>query len=328
MEASRRTTLRTTFRLISILPMTALLLNAGPVTAQTYPSKPIRLITAQAGGGADLAARLVAQGLTERLGQQVIVDNRGVVAVVGELVAKAPPDGYTLLLYAQALWLTPFLRDNVRYDPVKDFAPITLAVSQPSILVTHPAVPVKSVKELVALAKARPRELNYASAQDGSPAHMAGELFKSMAKAEIVRVNYKGSAPAFNDLIGGQVQLMFAPVGGSVPHVKSGRLKALAVTSAKASPLLPGLPPVSDALPGYEATSPYGIFAPAGTPAALIGRLNQEIERVLASPEVKEKFTSLGVDVVGGSPAVLAATVKAEMTKWGALIKAAGITAQ
>ena len=320
--------MRLTFRLISILPIAALLLNAGPATAQTYPSKPIRMITAQAGGGADLAARLIAQGLTERMEQQVIVDNRGVVAVVGELVAKAPPDGYTLLLYAQALWLTPFLRDNVRYDPVKDFAPITLAVSQPSILVVHPSLPVKSVKELITLAKGRPGDLNYASAQDGSPAHMAAELFKSMAKAEIVRINYKGSAPAFNDLIGGQVQLMFAPVGGSVPHVKAGRLKALAVTSAKASPLLPGLPPVSATLPGYEATSPYGIFAPAGTPAAVIGRLNQEIARVLASTEVKERFLSLGVEVVGGSPAELAATVKAEMTKWGALIKEAGITAQ
>jgi tripartite-type tricarboxylate transporter receptor subunit TctC len=320
--------MRPAFSLISILPITALLLSAGPATAQTYPSKPIRMITSQAGGGADVVTRLIAQGLTERMGQQVIVDNRGVVAVVGELVAKAPPDGYTLLLYAQALWLTPFLRDNVRYDPVKDFAPITLAVSQPSILVAHPSVPVKSVSELIALAKARPGGLNYASAQDGSPAHMSAELFKSMARVDIVRVNYKGSASAFSDLIGGQVQVMFAPVAGSVPHVKSGRLKALAVTSANASPLLPGLPPISATLPGYEATSPYGIFAPAGTPAAVIGRLNQEIARVLASAEVKDRFLSLGVEPVGGSPAALAATVKAEMTKWGALIKEAGITAQ
>lgn len=308
--------------------LAAITCGADLALGQSYPNRPIRIVTSQAGGGSDFAARLIAQGLSTSMGQQVLVDNRGVVAIAGQLVAKAPPDGYTLLLYASALWLTPFLRENVQYDPVKDFAPITLAVSQPNILVVHPSLPVKSVKELIALAKSRPGELNYASAQDGSPTHIAAELFNSMVGTRIVRITYKGSGSAFNDLMGGQVQLMFAPTGGVVPHVRAGKLRALAVTSAEPSPLFPGLLTVAATVPGYEATTPYGIFAPAGTPAAIINRLNQEITQVLRSANVKERLLNLGVEPVGGSPSALAATVNAEMIKWGKVIRQSGIRAE
>lgn len=308
--------------------LAAITCGADLALGQSYPNRPIRIVTSQAGGGSDFAARLIAQGLSTSMGQQVLVDNRGVVAIAGQFVAKAPPDGYTLLLYASALWLMPFLRENVQYDPVKDFAPITLAVSQPNILVVHPSLPVKSVNELIALAKSRPGELNYASAQDGSPTHIAAELFKNMTGTRMARITYKGSGPAFNDLMGGQVQLMFAPTGGVVPHVRAGKLRALAVTSAEPSPLFPGLPTVAATVPGYEAATPYGIFAPAGTPAPVINRLNQEITQVLRSANVKERLLNLGVEPVGGSPSALAATVNAEMIKWGKVIRQSGIRAQ
>ncbi|MBI3937697.1 MAG: tripartite tricarboxylate transporter substrate binding protein [Betaproteobacteria bacterium] len=311
-----------------VVSLAAITCGADLALGQSYPNRPIRIVTSQAGGGSDVAARLIAQGLSTSMGQQVLVDNRGVVAIAGQVVAKAPPDGYTLLLYASALWLTPYLRENVQYDPVKDFAPITLAVSQPSIVVAHPSLPVKSVKDLIALAKSRPGELNYASAQDGSPAHIAAELFNSMTGTRIVRITYKGSGPAFIDLIGGQVHLMFAPTGGVVPHVQAGRLRALAVTTTEPSPLFPGLPTVAATVPGYEATTPYGIFAPAGTPAPIINRLNQEIAQVLMSANVKERLLTLGVEPIGSSPSALAAKVKAEMIKWGKVIRQSGIRAE
>ncbi|MBI3069132.1 MAG: tripartite tricarboxylate transporter substrate binding protein, partial [Betaproteobacteria bacterium] len=257
-------------------------LGAGVASGQDYPNKPIRLVTAAPGGALDVAARLIARGLTGSLGQQVVVDNRGGSAVIAaEIVVKAPPDGYTLLFYASAVWLLPSLRDSVRYDPVRDFLPITLATRAPHILVVHPSVPVNSVKELIVLGKARPGELNYASGPTGSSIHRAAELFRAMAGVNIVRVPYKGSAQGLNDLIAGEVQLMFPTTASAMPHVKSDRLRALAVTSAEPSALAPGLPTVAaSGVPGYEAVAMTGIWAPAKTPGAIIARLNQEIVRV------------------------------------------------
>jgi tripartite-type tricarboxylate transporter receptor subunit TctC len=304
--------------------MVAVLAWRGAASAQTYPIKPIRIITAAAGGGSDFATRLIATPLGPALGQQVIVDNRGVIAA--DIAAKAPPDGYTLLLSGPTLWLLPFMRDNVASD-VNDFVGITMATQTANILVVHPSLPAKSVKELIALAKAKPGQLNFATSGTGNSVHIAGELFKSMTGTDIVRVNYKGASQALTDLASGQTQLMFAVPGSVLPHVKSGRLRALAVTSARPTPLAPGLPTVAETLPGYESVSYLAIFAPAGTPAPIVTRLNQEIVRVLARPDVKEKFLATGIETVGSSPEALAALIKGEVARMGKVIKAAGIRA-
>ncbi|MBI4190512.1 MAG: tripartite tricarboxylate transporter substrate binding protein [Betaproteobacteria bacterium] len=296
----------------------------GLAQAQSYPNRPVRIVTSAAGGGNDFAARLIAQGLTERFGQQVLVDNRGVTSI--EVVAKAAPDGYTLLLYSGALWLMPFMRENLSWDPVRDFANVIWATQSPNILVVHPSLPAKSVKDLIALAKARPGELNYAAGSLGAPPHLAAELFKSMAGVNVVRINYKGTGASLNGLITGEVQLMFSTPGPVEPLINSSRLRALAVTSAQPSALLPGLPTVAaSGLPGYEATSIQSIFAPARTPAAIIARLNKEIVQVLNKPEVKERFRRTGSEVVASSPEELTVMMKSEIARWGGVIKAAGI---
>ncbi|MEK7877069.1 MAG: tripartite tricarboxylate transporter substrate-binding protein, partial [Pseudomonadota bacterium] len=265
----------------------------------------------------------------ESWGQQVIVENRGGSGVIPiEIVAKALPDGYTLLVFGTTLWLLPLIQ-KVSYNPVSDFSPITLAAITPLLLVVHPSLPVKSITELIAWAKAKPGELNYASGISGSATHLPAELFKAMAGVNIVRVAYKGGGPALTALIGGEAQVMFATSSGAAPHVNSGRLRALAVTSAQPSRLFPDLPTVAAAgLPGYDAASIMCIFAPARTPAALINRLNQEIVRVLNKPDVKERFIKAGSEVVAGSPAQLAATMKSDMATMGKVIKDAGIRAQ
>lgn len=301
-------------------------LGAGPVAGQSYPNKHIRIVTATVGGTLDFGARLIAQGISGSLGQAVIVDNRGLIAA--EIVAKAPPDGYTLIYYTSPFWLTPFLRDNVRWDPVKDFAPISLTDRAPNFLVVHQSVAAKSVKELIALAKARPGELNYAGASVGSSAHLSAELFKAMAGVDMVAIHYKGGGPSLNALIAGEVQLIFSPAGSVIPYLKTGRLRALAVTSAVPSAMFPELPTVAaSGLPGYEAVTIVGMFAPAGTPAAIINLLNREIVQALKRAEVKEKFSNLGVETVGSSPEQFAAKMKSEMVKWGKVIKNAGIRA-
>jgi tripartite-type tricarboxylate transporter receptor subunit TctC len=311
-----------------VIAAAVLLLGAGIASGQNYPHKPIRLVTAEAGGGNDFAARVIVQGLAGSLGQQMVVDNRGGAggAIAAEIVARAQPDGYTLLLYANNIWLIPLLRSNVPYDPVRDFAPITWAARSPSTVVVHPSLPVKSIEDLIAHAKARPGELNYGSGGTGSSTQLAVELFKSMAGVNIVRVPFKGNAPAINALMGGQVQLMFATAGTVAPHLRSGRLRALAVTSAQPSALAPGLPTVASAgLPGYESISIYGVFAPARTSPAIVKRLNEEIVRVLSRAEVKDKFLASGVEVVGSSAEELAATMKSEITRMGRVIRSAGI---
>lgn len=303
-------------------------LCVGAAFGQNYPVKPVRIVTAEPGGGNDFAARVLAQGLTRSLGQQVIVDNRGGAggAIAAEVAAKAPPDGYTLLLYAGNIWTIPLLRKNVPYDFVADFAPVTWVARSPNTVVVHPSLPVQSVKELIALAKARPGQLNYASGGSGSSTHLSVELFKSMAGVNIVRVPYKGNAPALNDLIAGQVQVMFVTAATVTPHLTSGRLKALAVTSVEPSVLAPGLPTVAaSGLPGYESISIYGLFAPSRTPAAIIRLLNQESAQFLKTAEVKERFFKVGVETVGSSPEEFAAVIKSDMTKMAKVIKDAGI---
>ncbi|MBI3067471.1 MAG: tripartite tricarboxylate transporter substrate binding protein [Betaproteobacteria bacterium] len=304
-----------------------MLLGASGACGQGYPTKPIRIVTPGSGGGADFAARLIAPGLTAGLGQRVIVDNRPSAVIPGEIVSKAPPDGYTLLIYGPPFWIGPLLQ-KTPYDPVRDFQPITAAVRQPNILVVHPSLPVKSVKELIALAKARPGALNYASIATGSSSHLAGELFKAMTGVSLVRISYKGSGAALVALLAGEVELSFANAVSVMGAVRSGKLRALAVTTAQPSPLAPGLPTVAaSGLPGYESVIITAVFAPAATPAAIIHRLNREIVAVLNKADIKEKFFNAGSEVVGSSPEELTATIKSEMSRMSKVIKEAGIKA-
>jgi tripartite-type tricarboxylate transporter receptor subunit TctC len=309
------------------LLLAAALLTAGVACAQSYPVKPIRVVTAEPGGGNDLAARTIGQAVAPRLGQPWVVDNRGGAGglIAFETVARAPADGYTLLVYAGNVWTIPLLRKNVRYE-VKDFAPITWAARSPSTIVVHPSVPVYSVQDLIALAKARPGQLSYGAGGVGASTHLAAELFKSMAKVDILFVPYKGNGPAMNDLISGQVQMMFGTAGTVTPHIKSGRVRAIAVTSAEPSILAPGLPTVAaSGLPGYESISIYGVYAPAGTPQAIIRQLNLAIVTVLNTPEMRERFLNVGMETVGSTPEQLAAAMKADEARLRKVINEAGI---
>jgi tripartite-type tricarboxylate transporter receptor subunit TctC len=304
---------------------------ACAAVAQDYPARTVRIVTAEAGGSNDIASRIIAQPLGAALGQQFIVENMGQAsgAIAAQTVAKAVPDGYTLILYGASLWLLPFFRDNVPFDLARDFAPVSWTNRGPNLLVVHPSVPVKSVRELIALARARPGALNYGSSSLGAANHLAAELFKTMARVDIVHIPYKGTAPALNDVIGGQLQVMFPNAPSAAPHVRSGKLRGLAITSAERSPLFAELPTVAaTGLPGYEAVSIYGVFAPAKTPVAIITRLNAEIGRVLNRAEVRERFAGIGVETVGGTPGEFAAIVQAETVKWGKVIRDAGIRAE
>jgi tripartite-type tricarboxylate transporter receptor subunit TctC len=301
---------------------------SAPAAAQTFPERPLRIVTSQAGGGNDVQARAIARGLAAALGQQVIVDNRASGVIPGDIVARATPDGYTLLFYNNALWTGPLMQ-KTPYDPVRDFAPVTIATLGPNVLVVNNGLPVSSVQQLIALAKAKPGELNYASSGLGASNHLAAELFKSMAGVDIVRIGYKGASAGLNDVVAGQVQIMFPTAGAVIPLLKLGRVRALAVTSREPSKVVPELPTVAaSGLPGYESLAIYGVFAPSGTPPAIVDRLNKEIVRVLASPEVKNLFFRLGMETVGSTPAQLAAKVKDEMSRLGKVIAAAGIGAQ
>ena len=309
---------------LAVLISAGLAIGGGAVCAQDYPSKPIRIIVPGIGNSFDIAARQIAQALS--LGQPVIVDNRPPGVIPGQVVAQSPADGYTLLYSGSSLWLGQYLQRSTPYDAIKAFLPITLTTRSPTVLVVHPSLPVKSVKDLIALAKSRPGALNYAAGATGAVNHLTAELFKSMAGVDIVRVAYRGGGPALMDLMAGQVQLMFSVTGSVAPHMKSGRLRALAVTSAQPTQLAPGLPTVAaSGLPGFEAVSNAGIFAPAKTPKPIIDRLNQEIVRALAKPDVTEKFLGNGVEPVGSTPDQLEAAVKAEMVRMGKVIRDAGI---
>lgn len=296
--------------------------------ADAYPARPIRIVTSEPTGGADFLARVITQGLTPVLGQQIVVENRGGGVVAGEVVAHAQADGHTLLAYGNTLWLLPLMRSNVPYVPLRDFAPITLATRAPAVVVVHAGVAANSITELVALARAKPGVLNYPSGAPGGVSHLSAELFKSMAGLDIVRVPFKGTGPALNALLGAQVQLMFATPPAVAAHTRSGRLRALAVTSAEPSPLAPGLPTVASAgLPGYESVAAFGLFAPAKTPPTIIDRLHQEIARYLKQPEVRERLFSVGTETIASTPAQFTAAMKAEIERTGKLIKDTGIQA-
>jgi tripartite-type tricarboxylate transporter receptor subunit TctC len=297
--------------------------NIPTGSGQAYPTKPIRIITAAPGGTSDFTSRLIGRGLTENLGQQVIVDNRGDFGA--PILAKAPADGYTLLLDGSSLWLGPLLQ-KMPYDPMRDLVPVTIAVRAPVVLVVNPSLPVASVKELVALARARPGELNYAAGGIGGASHLPAELFKSMTGANIVSINYKGTGPAINALIAGEVHVMFANATIATPHIKAGKVKALAVGSLERSPLLPDLPTlVASGLTGFESVVVQAIVAPANTPRALVARINQEIARVLNRPEVKDRHFSIGVETVASAPEDLAVMMKADIARWGKVIRDLGI---
>jgi tripartite-type tricarboxylate transporter receptor subunit TctC len=297
----------------------------GAAVAQEYPTRPIRVVTAAVGGTTDLVARTIAQGLTASLGQQVIVDNRPTGIIPGEMVVKAPPDGYTLLFHGSSLWMMPLLQ-KVPFDPVKDLAPISLATSTPNLVVVHPAVPANTIKDLIALAKAKPGALNYGSGATGAASHLAAELFKYMAQVNIVRIPYKGQGAAVLGLLGGEVQMSFASAPSVAGHIKSGKLRALAITTPKPSQLAPGLSTVAEAgLPGYQSATSAGMFAPVKTPARLITLVNREIVQALNKQDVKDLLFRDGTEVVGSSPEEFAATIKAEMATMGKVIKAAGI---
>lgn len=307
-----------------VLFLGAAAVGADLTFGQNYPNRTIHIYTSEAGAANDFTARLIAQGLAGPLGQPVVVDNRPEALAI-EIAMKAGADGYSLALAGTSFWVGPLLR-KTSYDPLRDFLPITIASQAPNLLVVHPSLPVKNVRDLIALAKSRPGALNYASASIGGSPHLAAELFKAMAGVSIVHVPYRGMTLAFNDLIGGQVQLMMAPAGVAAPYVKSGRVKALGITSAEPSALAPGVPTLSaSGLPGYESIAMQVLVAPANTPAAIIRRLNQEAVRGLNSAESKERLLAVGLEVVGSTPDQFMEKMKFEIGKTGKLIKDAGI---
>lgn len=309
---------------ISVFLFAAIAFGTGVASGQAYPTKPIRIISPGPGGDPDFAARLLAQAMSGPLGQQIIVENRPSGVIPGQVVSKAPADGYTILIAGTSLWIGPFLED-APYDPEADFLPITLLTRSPNILYVHPSLPVKSVKELIALAKAKPGELNYGSGGTGTSTHLSPEFFKHMAGVNIVRVRYNSGSQRVNALLGGEVQVQFESAA-VLAHVKTGKLRALAVTSPEPSLLAPGLPTIAaTGVPGYAWEGMMGMFAPAKTPAPIITRLNQEFVRALNNADVKPRFFSAGEDVVGSSPEQFAATLKSEMARLGKLIKDAGL---
>jgi tripartite-type tricarboxylate transporter receptor subunit TctC len=300
----------------------------GAAAAQDYPVKPIRIIV---GPGPDVLARIVGQKLTDAWGQQVLVDQRpgagGIIAA--DSVAKSPADGYTLLLSTGTYTTIPSLYSKVPYDFERDFAPVTLLAQLPFLLVAHPSVPAKNVQELVQLARARPGQLNYASSGNGTTAHLAGEMLKSMAKINIVHVPYKGTVPGVIDLVAGQVHIMFAIIQSSLPHAQAGKLRALAVSGSKRSSSAPTVPTISESgVPGYEFISWNGVHVPAATPGAVSGKLNAELLRIITLPDVKERMLGLGMDVAGGTPEEFGALVKSDIAKWAKVIRDAGIKAE
>ena len=313
--------------------MLRMLLLAGVCAgalAQEWPSKPIRFIAPNLPGGpTDILARLIGQRLAESLGQPVVIENRaGAAGNIGtEAAAKAPPDGYTLVTGNNATFgANVSLYKRLGFDPVKDFTPVVLVATQPNILVVHPSLPVNSVKELVALARARPGQLNYSGSGMGANAHLAAELFKSMTGTSIVHIPYKSAAPALTDLIAGETQLMFATALSVVPHIKANRVRALGVTTAQRSRSMPELPTIAEAgVPGFEASTWHGVLVPAGTPVAIVERLNVEINRVLQRADARDRLAALGAEIVGGSAKEFADHIQREIPKWAKVIKTIGV---
>ncbi len=307
----------------------AMIVSASLAQAQTYPTRPIRFVAmGQVGGGVDFAARLIAPELSRVLGQGVVVDNRAGEVVPAETVARAAPDGHTILMNGSSLLFLPLMRENVPYDVVKSFAPITLAHQSPNVLVVFPPLPVKSVSDLVALAKAKPDELDFGSAGTGSSTHLAAQLFKITAGINVTHIPYKSSSASLTALTGGHVKFMFGTPGSVAPHVNSGRLRALAVTTKQPTALFPSLPTVAaSGYPGFECISTNGVLAPAGTPPAIINRLNREIVQILQKKQIKDLFFNAGSETIGSTPDEFAQQIKSELAKWSKIINASAIKA-
>jgi len=299
-----------------------------PVFSQSYPSKPVRLVLPYPpGGGSDIIARPLAQLISASMGQQMIIENRGGAGgnIGMDAVAKSPPDGYTLVFAITAqLAVNPSLYPKLPYDLIRDFSPISLLGIAPYILVTHPTLPVKSVKELVALARAKPDELRYGSAGNGSGAHLAGEMLNSLARVKTVHIPYKGGGPAMIDLVAGQSQFSYLTYTSSNEFIRAGRLRALGVTTVKRSPVLPDLPAIAETLPGYDSAVWYGVLAPAGTPADIIARLNREFLAALKNTELRQRLMTEAFDPIGTPPEQLGAYMKSEIARWAKLVKATG----
>jgi tripartite-type tricarboxylate transporter receptor subunit TctC len=295
--------------------------------AQAYPTRPVRLIIGYPpGGSADMTARLMGQWLSERLGQTFVIESRPGAAtnIATEAVVHAPPDGYTLLLVAPANAINVTLYEKLNYNFIRDIAPVAGLIRFPNVMEVNPSVPAKTVPEFIAYAKANPGKLNMASSGNGSTIHVSGELFKMMTGISMVHVPYRGGAPALTDMISGQVQVMFDNVPTSIEFIKAGKLRPLAVTTARRSEVLPDLPTVADFVPGYEASAWYGVGAPRGTPAEIIERLNSEINAILADPKTTARFAELGASLIGGSPADFGRLVVEETSKWGKVVKFSG----
>ncbi len=303
-------------------------LIAPPASAQSAAGRVVHLVTGDPGGGTDFAARLMAPGMAAQLGTQLIVENRGGASgiIAAQTVARAAPDGQTLLFYGNPVWLLQYLRDDVPFDVEKDFAPVTIAVRSPNILVVHPSVQADSTRALIELARSRPATLNYAATGSGTPNHMAAELFKAMAGVDIVKITYKGTGAAVSGLLRGDVHLMFGTIAAVAPQIKSGKLRALAITSAQPSTLLPGVPTVSaSGLPGYQSGSAYGIFAPGATPAGIVDAVNRAAVAALRGNEVRDKLLATGVEPVGSTMREFIELIKSERSRLGKVIRDAGI---
>ncbi len=314
-------------KIISIAAFLAVLASAGFAQAQgdSYPNKPVRLIVAfPPGGSVDVVARLVAPRLSESLGQPVVVDNRsGASGNIGtEAAARAKPDGYTLLLHTIPFVANVHLYSPLPYDPINDFAPISLLSSSPSVLVVHPSVPARTVGELLRLAKSKPGALNYSAAGAGTNPHIAGELFAMLGNVDIVAIQYKGGGPALVAVLGGEIGITFPNISEAVQHVNAGRLRALGVTGAKRSAALPEVPTIAESgVPGYEFVTWHGMLAPRGTPPEIVSLLNDKLKGVLRSPELSARFAQMGLDVIASSPAEFSAHLKSELEKWGRVIR-------
>lgn len=306
--------------------------SGEPAKAENYPARPVRwIVPFPPGGAADIVSRAIGVKLSETWGQQVVMDNRpGAGGNLGiEIASRASPDGYTLVIVPATFTTSPSLQRHLPYDPAKDFMPVTLASSSALILVVHPSLKAASVRELIALAKSRPGQLNYASSGIGASAHLAAELFKTMAGVNIVHVPYKGQPPAMLDLISGQVQMMFPNAPVALPHLRAGKLRALAVTTLKRSSILPELPTMAESgLAGFEVNQWSGLMVPAGTPKAIIAKLHDDIARALELPDVRKNLTSLGFDPVGSTPEEFSAYIRSEIRKWAKVIADAGIRPQ
>jgi len=313
---------------ISAIALTALATTAFSQDATNYPSRPIRVIVPFApGGGLDISTRLIAQKLTEKWGQNIVVDSRpGAATIVGtEIASKAAPDGYTLLMITTTFAINPGLYPKLPYDPVKDFTPVTQLNSQPNVVVVTPSFPGKSVKDLMALAKAKPGELTFATPGAGSAPHLSAEMFQRAAGVSMIHVPYKGIPPAVTDVIGGRVTMLFTTTISAAPHIKAGKLRALAITSAKRQSSMPDVPTIGETLPGYRAEAFQGMVAPAGVPQAIVNKVSAEVARIVRLPDVSQRFELDGAEPVGSTPKEFAAFLKAEMQKWNKVIRDAGI---